>query len=430
MNKIFLVLDIGTSYLKCGCIDVNFNILTQHQRLFPMVQNENIYELDFDLFFNTTSELLRECLSDELIQSFEIEALLITSQAQTFTAVDEKFRPLCKGIVWLDERANKEAGYLKEELYDFNLSSGFSYPLPSLYISKLLWLKNNKHTIFKRAAAFPLINEFLVKKLTGVFYSDTTSFGMCGLYDFGNEKLNNKMLSILELDEKHFPIIKHAAAKGELISDEIKREWGLKNKFPVYLCGNDQGASACGAGLKQPGDLNINFGTAMVFYSVTETLTTNLTNNQIAGKHPLGDTYFLLNFESDYGIKIRMLKEKLFKNDTYDVLFQTYQQYSNIEEKIPDDKINQTSFTLVEAHKYTAGIIKHYLIRLKTHLEQIEKIVPIKKITLSGGMMKSEVWIDILRDVLNIPFTVNNRAEAGLIGAIEIYLHRLNNRMN
>ncbi len=42
--------------------------------------------------------------------------------------------------------------------------------------------------------------------------------------------------------------------------------------------------------------------------------------------------------------------------------------------------------------------------------------------------MKSNVWKDILRDVLNLPFTVTNRAEAGLIGAIEIYLHRLNNK--
>ena len=428
MNKIFLVLDIGTSYLKCGCIDVNFNILTLRQRLFPMVHDKNGYELDFNLFFETTAELLQECLHDESIKSYEVEALLITSQAQTFTAVDEKFQPISNGIVWLDERAEKESEYLRKQLPNFSASAGFSYPITNLYVSKLLWLKNNYPTTFKKAAAFPLINEFLVQKLTGVFYSDTTSFGMSGMYDFRNEKLNNKILSILELNEKHFPIIKHAAEKGEIISDKIKREWGLKNKFPVYLCGNDQGASACGAGLKQPGDLNINFGTAMVFYSVTETLTTNLTNNQISGKHPLGDAYFLLNFESDYGIKVRMLKEKFFKNDTYDKLFQTYQQYPDVEEKIPDDKISQTSFDFVKANKYTAGIIKHYLIRLKTHLEQIEKIVPIKKITLSGGMMKSNVWKDILRDVLNLPFTVTNRAEAGLIGAIEIYLHRLNNK--
>jgi len=422
MQKVYLVLDIGTSYIKCGCVDSQLNILAQYQSLFPMTQSQNTYELDFNLFFNTASDLLKECLSDEVIKPYEVEALLITSQAQTFTAIDEKFQPLCNGIVWLDERAEKESEYLKEKLLDFSASSGFAYPMSSLYVSKLLWMKSNNTSVYKKATAFPLINEFLVRKLTGEFYSDTTSFGMSGMYDFRYENLNKDLLKILELEKKHFPIIKKAAKKGELISEEIKREWGLKNRFPIYLCGNDQGASACGAGLKQSGDLNINFGTAMVFYSVTETLTTNLTSDQIAGKYPLGDMYFLLNFESDYGIKIRMLKEKFFRHDSYDKLFQTYQSYPDIEEQITDVNIQGVSFSEIEAQKYTAGIIKHYLNRFKIHMEQIQKIVPIRKITLSGGMIKSEVWLNILSNNLEIPFTVNNRAEAGLLGAIDIYL--------
>ena len=88
-SKIFLVLDIGTSFIKCGCIDSNFNIVTQIQREFPMIQKQNAYEIDFDSFYNTVSELIKECLMDEVINRFEIEALLITSQAQTFTAVDK-----------------------------------------------------------------------------------------------------------------------------------------------------------------------------------------------------------------------------------------------------------------------------------------------------------------------------------------------------
>ena len=428
MDKVFLVLDIGTSYLKCGCIDYDLNILSIHQRIFPMIHKGNSYELDFDLFYETTTDLIKECLSDEIIKSYKVEMLLITSQAQTFTAVDENFQPLCNGIVWLDERAKVESEYLSKQLRDFSASSGFAYPMSSLYVSKLLWLKSNNASVYNKAKYFPLINEFLVRKLTGEFYSDTTSFGMSGMYDFRYESLNKDLLAILELEEKHFPFITKAAIKGEVISDEIKEEWGLKNNFSIYLCGNDQGASACGAGLKHPGDLNINFGTAMVFYSVTKTLTKNLTNDQIAGKHPLGDTYFLLNFESDYGIKIRMLKEKFFKNDTYDKLFQTYQLFPNEKEQIPNSALDEKHFTSIEVHRYTAGVIKYYLTRLKIHIEQIQKIVPIKKITLSGGMMKSEIWLDILKNNLQMPFSVNNRAEAGLLGAIDIYIQ--NNRIN
>jgi sugar (pentulose or hexulose) kinase len=54
---------------------------------------------------------------------------------------------------------------------------------------------------------------------------------------------------------------------------------------------------------------------------------------------------------------------------------------------------------------------------------QILKSVHLKNITLSGGMMLSEVWLDIMRSTLNQPFTINNRANAGVFGALTIYLH-------
>jgi len=426
LNKnIFLVLDIGTSYIKCGCVDSNFNILVQRQRKFPMMQNQNAFEIDFDLFYNTTTELLKECLFDEEVKRFNVEALLITSQAQTFTAVDENFQPLCNGIVWLDERAEKEAVYLESQLSEFPKASGFQKPFSSMYVSKLLWLKQNEHNTYVKARAFPLINEYLVYKLTGEFYSDSTSFGMSGMYDFRQNSISSELLTILGLTENYFPTIEKAAAKGELISKQLQQEWNLNYRFPIFLCGNDQGASACGAGLKQPGDLNINFGTAMVFYTITDSLITNLTDDQIAGKHPVGDDYFLLNYESDFGIQIRQLKNKYFKDGTYDQLFEIYFYYPdvNAEQLIPGEIDHSESLSKEDIQKYCAGIIKYYILRLKVHFDQIQQTVTLNNITVSGGITKSRVWHKILENVLKQPFTINNRENAGLFGAVEIYLN-------
>lgn len=428
-EKIFLVLDIGTSYIKCGSVDSEYNITTQYQREFPMTQSQFAFEIDFDLFFNTTNDLLKECLADQVVKRSTIEALLITSQAQTFAAVDADFSPIHTGIVWLDERAEKEADYLKEQLPDFARTAGFTHPLPSLYVSKLLWLKRNEPGVFKKARTFPLINEYLVYKLTGAFYSDSTSFGMGGMYDFSRNSMNTHLLQILGLTKDCFPAFDHAAMRGVFISKQIQEEWNLNYRFPVFLCGNDQGASACGAGLKQPGDVNINFGTAMVFYTITESLTTNLTKDQIAGKHPVGDAYFLLNFESDFGMRIRRLKDSFMKQGTYDQLFQTYNQYPDVGAQAPfsaDAVLNSVS--PADSHRLCAGVIKHYLARLKAHFAQIRQVVALKNIFLSGGITQSEVWLKILRDTLNQPFTINNRTNAGLFGAIDIYLHRRNRR--
>ncbi len=427
-KKKYLVLDIGTSNIKCGCVDSKYDILAQHHRKFPMMQRQSTFEIDFDLFINTTSDLLMECLADQVVKHSTVEALLITSQAQTFAPVDADFNPIRKGIVWLDERAEKEAAYLKEQLPDFTKAAGFSNPIAGLYISKLLWLKQNEPIIFRRAKAFPLINEYLVYKLTGKFYSDVTSFGMSGMYDFRQNSINPDLLTLLGLTEDFFPELKNAGMRGELISQQIQRVWKLDNRFPVFLCGNDQGASACGAGLKQPGDVNINFGTAMVFYTITDSLITDLTDDQIAGKHPVGNDFFLLNFERDFGMQIRQLKNKYFQHGTYDQLFKTYLHYPDINVELPvsGDIDHPDYLSIEEVQKFCAGIIKHYMFRLKSHFAQIQQAVAVNNIFLSGGMLKSEVWFKILQDTLNRPLIIENRTDAGLYGAIDIYLHSEN----
>jgi sugar (pentulose or hexulose) kinase len=423
----YLVLDIGTSDLKCACLDSQYNVVTQYKSAFPMEEYGCNYEIDFELFFDRTSDLLSKCLSDKKVRCSKVEALLVTSQAQTFTSVNVDFQPLCRGIVWLDERAIREAKLLNEQLPDFSQTAGFNRPLPSLYVSKLLWLKQNEPDIFKEAKAFPLINEYLVHRLTGEFYSDSTSFGMSGIYDFRENVINKKIMQILDLTEDSFPEIESAVMRGELISQNIQREWKLNYRFPVFLCGNDQGASACGAGLKQVGDVSINFGTAMVFYAITESLAKKLKKDQIAGKHPAGGNYFLLNCEGDFGIQIRRLKDRFFQNEDYDNLFKTYIEYPDIDEQIPfssDTKLNFDSKT--ELSRFCAGIIKYYLNRFQFHFAQIQDAVQLKNITMSGGMMRSEVWLDILRSHIDQPFTVNNSANAGLIGAVYIYLSKKN----
>ena len=104
-----------------------------------MQQRGSFFEIDFDLFLSSTLELLKECLSDPGVKDSMVEALLITSQAQTFAPVNADFKPLREGIVWLDDRAEKEAGYLGKRLPDFDKTAGFNQPLAEQYVSKL-WL--------------------------------------------------------------------------------------------------------------------------------------------------------------------------------------------------------------------------------------------------------------------------------------------------
>ncbi len=421
-KKLFLVLDIGTSDLKCASVTDEGQIVARDQRPFPMVQQGPAFEVDFERFFDTANALLKTCLAQKTVWQAGVQALLITSQAQTFAPVDADFRPLRPGIVWLDERAGEEAEFLRQRLPEFSAMAGFARPLPSLYVSKLLWLKRHESAVFQEARAFPLIHEFLAQRLTRRFYSDSTNFGMGGLYDFRSGTLNAAILSILERTEESFPDVGPAASRGEMIRKSIQKEWNWPEPFPVFLCGNDQGASASGAGLTRAGDMTINFGTAQVFYAITDALVTELSESQIAGKHPVGEYYFLLSFEPDFGLRMRQLKEAFFLQDSYDDLFQTYFQYGQTPaDRSLFEKPWWQRLSGSEARRACAGVIRFYIERFGAHMSQIQEAVPVRNIFVSGGLSRSEVFLKILRNVLGRSFSVANRADAGLIGAVKIY---------
>ncbi len=426
MEKVvFIVLDIGTSNIKCGCLTSGGTILVENQRKFPMVQKKNTFEIDMEFFFDIIKGLIVQCISEKVVRNKKINALLITSQANTFVPVTVDFKPLRNGIVWLDQRAKNEADYLKAQLSGYSKYAGFGQPLPSLFASKLLWLKKNESIIFQKAQFFPLINEYLVYKLTHEFYADSTSFGMSGMYDFVQKKINVKLLQILGLAKDNFPQIENAAHRGALISEEITKYWKIKYRFPVFLCGNDQCASASGAGLKDLGDITINFGSALVLFSITKGFPTAKGANQIAGKYPIANRYFLLSYERDFGIKMRLLKESLFQKSSYDQLFQTYLDYPEAGIRIPHFSTDDLVFsTLKEAHQFCAGIINYYLHQLKKHIQYIGQKVSIKKIFLSGAMTKSTVWLQIMKQELQQTLIVNNQENAGLVGAMNIFSAR------
>ncbi|MBQ4915840.1 FGGY-family carbohydrate kinase [Maribacter sp. MMG018] len=425
-KEIFLVLDIGTSSIKCGCLTSSSDILVEKKEKFPMIHSGSSFEIDVVIFFDIVKNLILQCLSEKVVQMGKVKALLITSQANTFVPVTNDFNPLRKGIVWLDERAKDEADYLKAQLPDYPKYSGFGQPLSGLFASKLLWLKKNEPDVFQKAKYFPLINEYLVYQLTYNFYADTTSFGMSGMYDFVQKDINGKLLQILELTTDNFPTIEDAAKRGVLISKEISKEWKIPYRFPVYLCGNDQCASASGAGLKDAGDITINFGSALVLFSITKNITTDLGVDQIAGKYPISDDCFLLNYEPDFGIVIRDLKEKLFKDGTYNQLFQTYIDYPEIEERTPDFLDNDLEFnTGKEAHQFCASIIKYYVNQLKQHIIGIGQKVCVNNVFLSGAITKSTVLLQIIKKEVKQTIIINNQENAGLVGALNIYLSKI-----
>lgn len=422
-----IVLDIGTSSFKCGSIDKDLNIIDRRIRNFKIDQHGKFCELDFDECFSSAREVLKEVIQPCLKKGYVIEAILITSQAQTFAPVDKDFNPLDKGIVWLDTRAEEEDAYLSAKLPEFHKTAGFCKPLSAMYVSKFLWLKNNKPNIYRSASYFPLINEYIVFRLTGRFYSDYTNFGMGGILDIRSKDLNKEILEILGLSPDNFPEVSEVVGLGYNLTPQMISFMGLgeTEKIPVYFCGNDQSASAIGAGVKREGDISVNFGTAMVLYTIIKRPPELIKPDQIVGISPITGYYFLICLDAEFGNVIDNLKARFFPDMNYDDVFSRFntvrQERHFINVRIKNGEILYNKFESFDKDIIAGSVIKYFLERFKHHLSEIEVITSPENVHICGGAAQSIVWLKILQENCRYKITSSFNREAGLIGAARIY---------
>jgi sugar (pentulose or hexulose) kinase len=381
MVEALAVLDLGTSAIKCGGIDGEevtcFEVREQELR-----RRGAACELDFDTYADAAVDAL-----DSVMQRVgdDARAVLITSQAQTFAPVDADFNPLCPGLSWLDHRAEAECRTLAEQVPDFAHATGFAAPAPGLYLCMLLRLKNEQPGLYSRAAYFPLISEFVAQRLTGRFFTDACTFGMGGALDIRTRQLNPDVLALLDLTPDHFPDI--AAPMG--LSYPVAGQ-----NQPALLCGNDQSASAAGAGVTKPGDVSLNFGTAMVAYTLCDRLPGELRPGEIAGISPFPAPHFLLSYESEFGTTIERARSGM----SHDDFFRSYDSDAAARE-----------------------VIDRCLEQVAGHLAGIARVATPQRLFVSGGLAQSEEWIELLRRRCDQKIVCSARREAALIGAARLY---------
>jgi len=397
------VLDIGTSAIKCGSVGVGGGLMCLDLEAFELDGDGTLCESDFDRCADAALAVLGRVMAATREAGAHVEAVLLTSQAQTFAPVDAEFRPLCRGIVWLDSRADAEAADLARELPDFSRFAGFCRPLPALYVAKLLWLKRHRAELYGRAACFPLVDEFIAQRLTGRFYSDFGNFGMGGVLDIRTKRLHPRVLELLGLSPAHFPELADPLGLGYPLRPDVGAALGCGAEVRVYFCGNDQSASAVGAGLSRPGDVSLNFGTAMVAYTLIDSLPDRILPEEIAGISPMEDHYFLLSYEEDLGTLIDQTKAEHFPHVSYDEFLRNYQAVGE-----------------------AASVIERCLDRLDRHLIHIGRLVKPEKLYVSGGLAQSAAWLAILRERLSQEIVCSSRREAAIVGAARIYEARMN----
>lgn len=418
--KTYIGVDLGTSSIKLTLIDSLGNILNEVSKDYPLYQKglyseqnpEDWWEAFTFCFDKLLEQQDRDCL----------EGLSFSGQMHGLVLLDKNDRIIRPCILWNDGRSEEETKYLNEVVGKDKLSewtgniayAGFTAP-------KLLWVKNHEKELFQNIDKIMLPKDYIAYRLTGVFATDYSDASGTLYLDAKNKKWSKNMLQILGISEVNLPKLFESTG----VIGQAKEEFAYKHKAPefkVVIGAGDNAASAVGMGVIRDGEINISLGTSGTIFIPTDDFILPKEN----GLHSFANTtgkYHLMGCILTAASARKWWLEKILESKDYNGT-DLESEKANTDhlyflpylsgERSPHNDVNAKGAFIGLTHQTTKAslskaIMEGVAFALRDCLELAkEGGREFKKATVCGGGSHSDVWVQILSDVLNLPIYKGN----------------------
>ncbi len=215
-NKKYLGIDIGTTSLKAAVFNSKGERLGLVVKDYTLDTDSETGYIEFDAMRYV--EMCREAIRELTDSCGKIDALSVDTQGETLIFTDEGGKPLMPAIVWLDNRADKEADAIRahfggELVYNVTGQAEIAAGWPA---SKLLWLKNSSPELFSRVKKIFLLEDWILYNLTGNFVTEGTIQSSSLYYDITKGDWWDGMLEFIGVSREMLPkIVESVTAVGE-----------------------------------------------------------------------------------------------------------------------------------------------------------------------------------------------------------------------
>jgi len=433
-----LGLDIGTSGVKALLISVEGKVISTKTVSYPLATPHSGWaeQSPYD-WWEATVEVIKETVSNNLIDSTRIKGISLSGQMHSSVFLDEKMEVVRPAILWSDTRTSEQCKEIYTKVRGLNqLIDYVSNPaLEGFTAPKILWLKENEPENYQKVKYILLAKDYIRYRLTGELFTEVSDAAGTLLFEVIKKRWSTGLLEKLEIDQNLLPPVLNSSDLAGRITKPIAEKTGLKFGTPVVAGGADNACGAVGSGIIQEGRVMVSIGSSGVVLAQTNNPQADQKGRIHLFNHACPDSWYMMGVTLSAGMSYEWLQKKLFNHSLdYAKLDQLAEEVNPGSEGLiflpylygertphADANARGVYFGISGKHDqrhFIRSVLEGVTFALKDSLELIkDKGVGIKEIRAIGGGAKSGVWQQILADILGEEINLLNVEEGPAFGA-------------
>lgn len=451
--KAIIGVDIGTTGCRAVLYSQDGTALANQSLEYPLHTPQPTWaEQDPEIIYRAVLAVIRQAVLQAGLPQSSIAGMCFSSVYHGVIAVDTEGTALCPAIIWADTRSQQYTEQLKGSYDTAAIYSRTGCPMHPMYLpSKILWFKNERPDIFRRAAKFISVKEYVLYRLTGQYAIDKSIASGTGLYNIRTLEWDTELLSIVGLEVGRLSPALSTTHCIQGLNPEIARDLGVSPDLPVVLGAGDGALSSVGSGAVNPGQLTAMIGTSGAVRMISATPKTDVQGRTWC--YNLTDDYWVLGGAiNNGGIALQWLRDKLagpeslvaksLGQDVYDLL-------TRYAEQVPagSDGLLLLPFYTGERAPYwnanARGVLfglnlnhdKRHIVRatlegityrmfsIFSALEEVSGGV--QEIRVSGSFTRSRLWLQIMADIFGRTIRVPGEPQGSAFGACVLGMYAL-----
>lgn len=444
MPQYLLGIDSGSTVVKAALFTLDGKEISVASYKVELLAPQPGYsEADMHSLWDTAAEAIRETIGKAGISAADIVCIACTGHGNGLYLVDSDGRPVRPAIRGADTRARDYIDrWLADGVDDAIRPKTMQAIWPAQPNALLAWMRDHEPESLRKAAAFLTCKDYIRLRLTGEVYMELTDMSGTSLLNVGTGQYDMDVLEAFGIGDMRplLPPLKRSKDICGSITDEAAAQTGLAAGTPVAAGMFDIDACGLASGLVDETQLCMIAGT--------------WGNNQYIAKEPVvHKDVFMTTCYSIPGYYL-MLEGSATSASNLEWFVTEFFQAEREEAKRQGESVYELCNRLVaETKPDGAGVVflpflygsnvsldgkacfigldgwqsRGHVLRaiyegiVFSHNWHLQRLMQFRsapeRVRLSGGAARSEVWVQMFADILQIPVEVPEATELGALGA-------------